>query len=107
MGIHFLCCAHGNEHIGTHDAICNTFAPITWDDGFNMGQEQLHALLSTTFNSFCQWVNIVLTKNDILTLVDVGIVDPLVWMDLLSQSYTTQVFTTFDVVQAKEKSYCN
>jgi len=28
MGIHFLCCAHGNKKIGTHDVICNTFVTI-------------------------------------------------------------------------------
>jgi hypothetical protein len=31
MGIHFLCCAHGNECIGTHGAICDTFVAIAWD----------------------------------------------------------------------------
>jgi hypothetical protein len=35
--LHLLCCVRGNEHIGTHDAICDTFAPLhemlvfTWD----------------------------------------------------------------------------
>jgi len=28
MGIHLLRCAHGNERIGTHDAIHNTFVTI-------------------------------------------------------------------------------
>jgi hypothetical protein len=37
MGIHLLRCVHGNEHIGTHDAICNTFAAIAQDVGFHMG----------------------------------------------------------------------
>ncbi len=34
MGIHFLCCVHGNKHTRTHDAICDTFAAIAWDVGF-------------------------------------------------------------------------
>jgi len=51
MGIHLLCCAHGNECMGTHDAIHNTFATIARDVGFHMGQAQLHALPSTTHNS--------------------------------------------------------
>jgi hypothetical protein len=29
MGTHLLCCAHGNEHIGIHDAIHDTFVTIT------------------------------------------------------------------------------
>ncbi len=33
------------------DAIRNTFATITRDVGFHVGQKQLHAFLSTTFNS--------------------------------------------------------
>ncbi len=77
MGIHFLCYAQGNERIGTHDAIHDTFATIVRDVGFHMGQEQLHALLSTTFNSFRQQVDIMLTKDGIRTLPDVFIVDPM------------------------------
>jgi hypothetical protein len=34
MDIHLLHCAHGNEHIGTHDVICNTFVTIAWDVAF-------------------------------------------------------------------------
>jgi len=77
MGINFLCYVHGNEHIGTHDVICNTFVVIAQDACFHMGQEQLHVFLSTTFNSSCWWVNIVFTKDDIYTLADVVIIDPM------------------------------
>jgi hypothetical protein len=51
MGIHLLCCVHGNEHIGTHDAIQNTFAAIARNASFHVGQKQFYALLSITFNS--------------------------------------------------------
>jgi hypothetical protein len=78
MNIHLLCCAHGDECTGTHDAICNTFATITWNAGFHAWQEQLYALPSTTFNSSCRRVNIVLTKDDIYTLANVVIVRPIV-----------------------------
>jgi hypothetical protein len=91
MGIHLLCCAHGNEHIGTHDAICNTFVIIVRNVGFHMGWKQLHALLSTTFNSFYRQVDIVFTKYDILTLADVVIADPM-RVDLLPRSCVTQGF---------------
>ncbi len=37
MGIHLLCCAHGNERTETHDAICDTFATIAQDVGFHLG----------------------------------------------------------------------
>ncbi len=103
MGIHLLLCAHGNEHIRTHDAICDTFAAITQDVSFHMGREQLHALPSTTFNSFCWRVDIVFTKDDIRTLADVVIVDPS-HMDLFSQSCATQRFVTLHPNQAKEMS---
>jgi hypothetical protein len=51
MGIHFLCYAHGNEHIRIHDAIHDPFVTIVRDASFHVGQEQLQALPSTTFNS--------------------------------------------------------
>jgi hypothetical protein len=65
MGIHLLRCVHGNEHVGTQDAICDTFAAITRNVGFHVGQKQVHALLSTTLNSSPQRVNIVFTKDGI------------------------------------------
>jgi hypothetical protein len=36
------------------------------------------------FNSSCQWVDIILTEDDIQTLIDVFIADPM-WADLLVQ----------------------
>ncbi len=104
MGIHFLHCAHSNKHIGTHDAICDTFVVIARNVDFHMGWEKLHALLSIMFNSFCRRINIVLTKNGICTLIDIVIADPM-QVDLLPQSCTIQGFTTFDMAQAKEKNY--
>jgi hypothetical protein len=73
MGIHLLCCVHGNERIGTHDAIHDTFATIARNVGFHMGQKQLLTLPSTTFNSSRRQINIVLTKDGIFTLVDIVI----------------------------------
>jgi hypothetical protein len=37
MGVHFLHCAHGNECIGTHDVVCDTFGTIALDVGFHVG----------------------------------------------------------------------
>jgi hypothetical protein len=39
--VHLLCCASGNECMGTHDAIQDTFAAITRDDDFHVGWKQL------------------------------------------------------------------
>jgi hypothetical protein len=49
---------------------------------FPCGVKQLHGLPSNTFNSFCQQVNIVFTKNNIHTIVDIIITHP-TWMNLL------------------------
>ncbi len=106
MGIHFLCCVHGNEHTITHDAICDTFVAITWDVGFHVGWEQLHALPSTTFNSFCWRINIVLTNDDIHTLADAVNTDPL-WTYLLPWSCAIQKLVALDASQTKERSCCN
>jgi hypothetical protein len=45
-------------------------------------------------------------KDDIHTLVDVVIINPM-HADLLFQCCTTQGFIASNVVQAKEKNYCN
>jgi hypothetical protein len=87
MGIHFLCCAHNNECIRTHDGVCDTFVDIVRDVGFHVWW--LHVLLSNMFNSSHQWINIVFPKDDIHTLVNVVIVDP-TWADLLPRSCVTK-----------------
>jgi len=102
MGIHFLCYAHGNKHIGTHDVI----RTIMWDVNFLMGQIQLHVLPSTTFNSSHQRIDIVLTKYGIQTLTDIVIIDP-TRAHFLPWSCITQGFVTSNVVQTKERSYRN
>jgi hypothetical protein len=42
------------------------------------------------------------TKNEIYTLAEVIIADPM-WVDLFFRSYAIQGFATFDVIQAKKK----
>ncbi len=48
----------------------------------------------------------MLTKNDIHTLVDTIIANPM-QVDLLPQSCTIQGFATSDIAQVKERSYCD
>jgi hypothetical protein len=76
MCIHLLYYVHGNERMGTHDVVCNTFVTIARDVGFHVGQKQLHVLPLTMFNSSCRQVNIVFTKDGIRTLLDIVIVNP-------------------------------
>jgi hypothetical protein len=93
----FYVCTHGNKRIGTHDAICDTFDAIVRDASFRVGQEQLHALPSTTFNSSHQRVDIVLTKDGICTLVNIVITN-LTQANLLPQSCATQGFVAFNMI---------
>ncbi len=37
MGIHFLCCIHGNKCTRSHDVVHNTFVAIVWNVNFHMG----------------------------------------------------------------------
>jgi hypothetical protein len=104
--VHLLCYTHGNEHMGTHDAVHNTFAAIAWNINFHVGQKQLHTLPSTTFHSSHQWIDIVVTKNGIHILVNVVIVDP-TWVNLFRWSYATWRLVAFKVAHAKKRSYCN
>jgi hypothetical protein len=71
-----------------------------------MGRKHLHAFPSTMFNFAYQQVDIVFTKDGICTLADIVIVDP-TQMDLLPQFCAIQRFATSNVIQAKEKNYCN
>jgi hypothetical protein len=99
-------CVHGNERTRTYDAIHDTFAAIAWNVSFHVRWEQLHAFLSTTFNSSHWRINIVLIKDGIHTLVDIVIIDP-TRVDLFPQSCITQGFVSLDAVQVKESSYHN
>jgi hypothetical protein len=76
MGIHLLCCVHGNECTRIHDPIHNTFVAIAGNVGFHVGQKQLHVLPLATLNSFHQQTNIVLIKDGTCTLVNIVVVDP-------------------------------
>ncbi len=86
--------------------IRNTIATIVWNVVFHTGWKQLYALLSTTFNSSRQWVDIMFTKGGIRTLVDIVIANPM-RVDLLPQSCVTQGFVALNATQAKENNYCN
>ncbi len=59
---------------------------------------------STMFNSSCGWVDIILTKDGIHTLIDFFIADPM-WGDLLHKSCATPKFVAFDAAQAKKRNY--
>jgi hypothetical protein len=88
----------------THGVIHNAFVVIVQDVGLYMGQEQLHALLSAIFNTSCWWINIVLTKDGICTLVNIVIANAM-FVDLPRQSCTTQRFATSNAIQTKERNY--
>jgi hypothetical protein len=76
MGIHLLCCAHGNEHTRTHDVVHDIFITTMRNVGFHMEQKQLHVFVLATSNSFHRHINSVLTKNEICTLTNAIIADP-------------------------------
>jgi hypothetical protein len=76
------------------------------DVGFHVGQEQLHAFLSTTFNLSYRRIDIMLTKDGIHTLASVVIANP-TQVNLFPQFCAIQGFVAFDVAQAKERNYRN
>jgi hypothetical protein len=102
MGIHLLHCINGNECIGTHDVVWNTFVTIAWDVDFHVGQKQLHLIISIMFNSFCWWVGIVLTKDGIHTLADVVIINS-IQTNLFSPFCTPQGFVTSNVTSTQKQ----
>ncbi len=68
----FIMCSW-QQMSGAHDVVCDVFASIPCKVGFHMKWEQLHALPSIIFNSFCWWVSILLSKKRICTSSDVVI----------------------------------
>jgi exonuclease I len=76
IGIHLMCCAHGNEHTKIHDVVCDIFITIMRNVDFHVRQKQLHMFVLTMSNSFHRQINSVLTKNEILTLTNAIITDP-------------------------------
>jgi hypothetical protein len=108
MDIHFLCCAHGNECMGTHDAVCDTFVAITWNVGFHIcGTKTTTCVSFNHSHSYHRQVDIVFTKDGICTLTNVVIIDSMCANPLL-QSCTTQGFaTSINATQDKERSYHN
>jgi len=106
MGIQFLRCAHGNERTRTHDAVCDIFVAIAWNVGFHIGQKQLYALHSTTFNSFHWQVDIMFAKDGIHTIVNIVIANP-TYVDLFIRSCTTQKFVASNAILAQKKNYRN
>jgi hypothetical protein len=104
MGIHFLRCAHGNKCMRSHDAVCDTFVIIVWDVGLHVEQKQLQVFILVTLNCFHRQVNIVFTKDEIRTLINVVIINPM-HAYLLPWSCTTQRFVASNANQVKERSY--
>jgi hypothetical protein len=58
------------------------------------------------FNSFCQQVNVVFTKFDIHTLIDIIIIDPTL-ANFFLWSCTTKGFVTSNVAQTEKRNYHN
>jgi hypothetical protein len=97
---HFLCCTQGNKCIGTHDVVHNTFVAISQDVVFHVGWK--HALLATMFKFFRWWVNIVLIKDDICTLANVVIANPM-RQDLFPWYWTTQSLLPLMALKLKKE----
>jgi hypothetical protein len=105
MGIHLLCCIHGNVCMGPW---CNLqhFCCHCVKCWLPCGMRTTTCASFDHFQSSHWWINIVFTKDGICTLTNIVIIDP-TCPDLLLWSYTTQGFVAFDAIQAKKRSYCN
>jgi len=71
MGIHLLCCAHGEERITLHDA----FVAIVKDAGLHVSQERTLVFPPLALQFLCCRVNIVLSIDGVRMLKDVVIAD--------------------------------
>jgi len=73
LSTHLLRCSCGNEHIVTHDTLRDTVATIALKNGTHVQREVSHLFPYYTQ----QWVDILITRDDFWTLMDVIIVDPI------------------------------
>jgi hypothetical protein len=82
----------------------NAFVSIAKDMGFHVSHEQTHVLPPPSLQSFCEWVDIMLSIDGIHTLANVVIVDPTT-VDLVFQTASFHGVVTTMVTQAKEGFY--
>jgi hypothetical protein len=77
MGIHLLEGSRTRKCTTSHD-VQNTFASISKNVGFHIFHEQSHVLLmfSPLLQSSQQQVDVVLTTNEVNTMVEVVIINP-------------------------------
>jgi hypothetical protein len=104
MGIHLLHSTHGGERTTSHDAIQNVFVPIVKDVRFHVLQEQTHVLLLPSLEYFHQRVDIVMLVDDIRTLVNVIIANP-IRAYLVSWANFSCGVSMIMVAQVKERLY--
>ncbi len=83
----FIMCSW-QQMSGAHEVVCDVFASIPCEVHFHMKWEQLHALLSIIFNSFCRQSTSSLLKKRICTSSNIVTPDPNTYK-LIHRSFST------------------
>jgi hypothetical protein len=75
--MHLLHCAHRGEHTVAHDAVQDSIASIIRDVGFHVLCKQIHVFLAPFLQSNWWRMDIMFPIDDICTLANIIIVDPI------------------------------
>jgi hypothetical protein len=82
-----LLCSWG-KCIATHDIVRDFFNSIANDVGFYISHKQIHVPLAPSFKSLQQWMDILLTINDIYILTNIHC-----WPDSCKSCFTSCFFS--------------
>jgi hypothetical protein len=77
MGIHFFHYTHGEERTTSHDVVRDVFVTIAKDVRFHVSRKQSPILMPHALQSSHYQVNIVLLIDDVHTLANVVITNPI------------------------------
>jgi hypothetical protein len=100
LGIHLICCLCENDCTTTHDTLQNTIATIASKSGAHIYREVFHFFPHDTQ----RWVDIIITKDNFRTLMDVVIAN-LTHTNLVQHASTMIMHVTIVIVQDKTQSY--
>ncbi len=100
LGIHLLCCSCENDCTTTHDTLQNTIATIASKSGAHIQREVFHFFPHHTQRR----VNIIITKDNFRTLMDV-VITISTHTNLVQHASTMIMHATIVIVQNKTQFY--
>jgi hypothetical protein len=106
MGIHFLRCSHGGEHITFYDVVQDALFPLLEMLGFTFFMNRQMFFQCLCFQSLQWCIDILLSINGVHILFYVIIVN-YTQVDLVSRVAMSWGIVAIIATQAKDEHYCD